>query len=132
MRRRDGDDESSSDSDTESSDEDMSRASEAVAAQSAADAMLFSAPADPDGGFDVKEAARALARQSAMKSARDPRSLFRRGLNTHNGEAEARASLSESESSETDSPSREARSPPAESYEARVARALREREALSK
>jgi len=134
VRRRDGDDESSSDSDTESSDEDMSRASEAVAAQSAADAMLFSAPADPDGGFDVKEAARALARQSAMKSARDPRSLFRRGLNTHNGEGDARASLSESESSETDSPSltREVRSPPAESYEARVARALREREALAK
>ena len=104
VRRRDGDDESSSDSDTEFSDEDMSRASEAVAAQSAADAMLFSAPADPDGGFDVKEAARALARQSAMKSARDPRSLFRRGAN---GEGEARASLSESESSETDSPSRE-------------------------
>jgi hypothetical protein len=91
--------------------------------------MLFSAPADPDGGFDVKEAARALARQSAMKSARDPRSLFRRGAT---GEGEARASLSESESSETDSPSREARSPPAESYEARVARALREREALAK
>ena len=62
VRRQDGDDESSSDSDTEFSDEDMSRASEAVAAQSAADAMLFSAPADPDGGFDVKEAARALAR----------------------------------------------------------------------
>ena len=129
VRRRDGDDESSSDSDTEFSDEDMSRASEAVAAQSAADAMLFSAPADPDGGFDVKEAARALARQSAMKSTRDPRSLFRRGAN---GEGEARASLSESESSETDSPSREARSPPSESYEARVARALREREALAK
>ena len=45
-----------SDSTRARSDEDMSRASEAVAVQSAADAMLFSAPADPDGGFDVKEA----------------------------------------------------------------------------
>ena len=133
VRRRDAD---ASESESSSDDEDMSRASADIAAQSAADAMLFSAPADlgPDGGFDVKEAARVLARQSAMKSARDPRSLFRRGLNTHNGEGEARASLSESESSETDSPSLtlEARSPPAESYEARVARAQREREALSK
>ena len=62
-----------------------------------------------------------------MKSARDPRSLFRRGAN---GEGEARASLSESESSETDSPSREARSPPADRTR-RGGRALREREALA-
>ena len=135
VRRRDAD---ASESESSSDDEDMSRASADIAAQSAADAMLFSAPADlgPDGGFDVKEAARVLARQSAMKSARDPRALFRRGrggAGDGGGEAYARLSESASETESDESASRRgARSPPAESYEARVARAVREREALTK
>ena len=143
VRRRDGDASDDSESD-ESDDEDMSRSSAENAAQSAADAMLFTAPKNlgPDGGFDVKEAARVLARQSAMKSARDPRALLRGrdGKKTGEGEGEGEAftrlsasSESESGSGSDESASRHvARSPPPESYEARVARALREREALSK
>ena len=98
-RRLDAD---ASDGASSSDDEDASRSS-GGAAQSAADAMLFSAPADPDGGFDVKEAARVLARQSAMKRARDARAPLRRG---RGGEARARLSASGSETESDASSSR--------------------------